>query len=174
MSTTLETERLLIRPPEVQLGDTRFIEDLLSDPDVGRFYPGMNPEKAIEVARWTMDHWKEKGFGPCIAVLKDTSKRIGIMGFKEITIDGEAMIDMGCTLAADSQGKGFAVEGLTALVNYGFSEEGYERVTAHHMTTHHAARALVEKLDFTLVRETVAESAACASVKVLLWELVAR
>ena len=86
------------------------------------------------------------------------------------TIDGETVIDMGCTLAADSQGKGFAVEGLTALLNFGFSEAGYERITAHHMMAHHAARALVEKLDFTLVRETVAESATCESAKVLLWD----
>jgi len=173
MTALLETERLLIRPPGKQEGDEEFIQALLSDPDVGRFYPGMNPKKAVEVARWTLNHWEGKGFGPCIAVLKDTGKRIGIMGFKEITIDGETVIDIGCTLAADFQGKGFAVEGLTELLDHGFSEAGYERITAHHMTAHHMARALVEKLDFTLVRETVAESAACASAKVLLWELIA-
>jgi hypothetical protein len=59
MTALLETERLLIRPPDEQEEDEEFIQILLSDPDVGRFYPGMNPEKAIEVAHWTLDHWLE-------------------------------------------------------------------------------------------------------------------
>ena len=77
----IETERLLLRPPEAE--DAEAIARQIADPDVMR-YIGRGEtgdlEDAVEsVARMRRD-WDDDGFGRFVVVRRDTAEAIGCVG----------------------------------------------------------------------------------------------
>jgi RimJ/RimL family protein N-acetyltransferase len=131
----IETERLLLRPP--QDGDADAVYRHLSDPEVMRWI-GLNGEvgtheDAVErVARWQRV-WEVDGFGHFMAVRRDTSEtvgRVGLLVWDPATwahgtrreIGKTAEIELGWTIERAAWGNGFATEAALAIREWAFEE----------------------------------------------------
>lgn len=63
-----------------------------------------------------------------------------------IESDDPRLATVGVTLAPSAQGRGYATEALTALLDYLFGQRGKHRVSASCDTRNHASAALLERL----------------------------
>ena len=66
--------------------------------------------------------------------------------------ESQTIAELGYRLSQQHWGQGLATEGTAALVNWGFSQDGYERIFASTLTTNQASRRVLEKIGMTYVR----------------------
>lgn len=77
---------------------------------------------------------------------KETKNRIGVFG---LSIDGDRA-EVNYLLAKESQGKGYATEAVTGLMEYASKELGCQKVTAEIHEENELSILLVERLGFKL------------------------
>lgn len=142
----LITERLIIRPLVIEDRDPFFA--YRSDPEVA-CYQGWAPPtlesvedflRAMEeVIPDTPDTWFQVGM-----CLREENRLIGDIGLHFLP-DG-AQIEIGYSLARAYWGCGYAVEGLTAVLNYCFGQLNKHRLTASVDPENQRSIALLERL----------------------------
>lgn len=119
---TIETSRLLLRPHN--LDDFAEYAALWANPDVVRYIGGTASTREQTWARLlrAAGHWHHLGFGFLAIEEKETGKLIGEAGFHEVrrnmTPSIEGTLETGWLLSPDSHGKGYALEALTALIEW--------------------------------------------------------
>ena len=101
-----------------------------SDPRVMRYINGGKPSTPAEIAvamkRIPRIYAMYPGLGTWRAERRDTGAYIGWFTFKYVPKTPE--IEVGYRLLHDAWGQGFATEGATALVHYGFDTLGLYRI----------------------------------------------
>jgi RimJ/RimL family protein N-acetyltransferase len=124
----IRTERLLIRP--FRLDDVGAIHAWRNDPEVAKYqdwlmpYPMEKAEKIVsELSQ--MEGPKDKEWWMAVIADPDTDEQLGELG-AHLTWEGRNA-EVGYTLAKTHWGKGFAVEALSALVQYLFEDLGVTR-----------------------------------------------
>jgi RimJ/RimL family protein N-acetyltransferase len=120
---TLETERLVLRAHRLE--DFPDLAALWGDPLVTRFISGvpLTPEDVWGRLLRTTGHWALLGFGYWVAEEKATGKFLGEVGFADLkrAIEppfGDAP-EAGWVFASAAHGKGFAIEAVQAIHNWG-------------------------------------------------------
>lgn len=68
------------------------------------------------------------------------------VGWFCLSPEGDGVAELGYRLRREAWGKGFATEGGLALVEWGFTLGGYERIVACTMSVHTASRRVMEKV----------------------------
>lgn len=149
MTTVLETPRLRLR--EYRESDAESFYQLNSDPAVMRF-TGDELIGSIEEARAILrEHpiadYATHGFGRWACLLRETEEVIGFAGLKFLPETGE--IDLGYRLLAAHWGKGLATEACRAIVEYGFTTLGLEKITALVRPENEASVRVLAKCGFT-------------------------
>jgi RimJ/RimL family protein N-acetyltransferase len=123
MAPVIETERLRLRPHG--RGDFAACAAMWALPDVVR-YIGGKPFSVEEV--WSRvlryaGHWQWMGFGFWALEEKTTGAFAGDLGFaefkREIEPSIEGIPEIGWVLTPRAQGKGYATEGVRAVVAWG-------------------------------------------------------
>ena len=130
----IETQRLVIRPLELEDA-----EDLREAPDW----------IAEKVDRYEQDG----GMSLWAAVDRETGRAVALAGLQWEEIDGRRELDLGCVVASDAQGRGYATEASEAIVQAAFSA-GFERLTAMTKPDNAAALHVLDKLGFEPNGET--------------------
>jgi RimJ/RimL family protein N-acetyltransferase len=133
----IETERLVIRPLELEDA-----EDLGHDEEWIR-------EKINRFER-------DGGMSLWAAVERETGRAVALAGLQWEQIEGRRELDLGCVVAADAQGRGYATEASEAVVGAAFAA-GFEHLTAMALPDNEAALHVLEKLDFAPRGETTFE-----------------
>jgi len=64
----------------------------------------------------------------------------------------ETLAEIGFRLRREDWGQGLAAEGASALINWGFSSAGYDKVIACTMAVNHGSRRVMEKIGMKHVR----------------------
>jgi RimJ/RimL family protein N-acetyltransferase len=126
----IETDRLVIRP--LELADAE---------DLGE------PEEWI---REKIDRFeRDGGMSLWAAVDRESGRAVALAGLQWERIDGhpELELDLGCVVAVDAQGRGYATEASEAIVQAAFAT-GFERITAMTGRDNSAALHVLEKLEF--------------------------
>lgn len=128
----LETDRLLLRP--FQEWDLATFVAYRSDPDVARYQSWETPYtmqqarvmlSSLERFRSDLDAWHQ------VAIeLRATGEMAGDCAFCILSQTSDEA-EIGFTLAAAHQGKGYAVEAVGALIAYLFTHHGLNRVRAN-------------------------------------------
>ena len=160
----LETERLLLRIPEV--GDADGYLEVFGDPQVIAFL-GMTPQtrednvRGIERMRL---HWERYGIGLFSVVRKADERLLGRVGFllwdperwisaMREDLDGELETEIGWTLGAEHWGRGYATEAAIRCREWALGELGLARLVSVIAPDNTASIRVAERIGETLERE---------------------
>jgi RimJ/RimL family protein N-acetyltransferase/8-oxo-dGTP pyrophosphatase MutT (NUDIX family) len=149
MQYTFESERLGFR--EWIEADRKAFALLNSDKLVMRYFPNVLGEEASnrlfdqEIVRFNTD-----GFGLWAVVIKETKEFIGFIGFQYADYLGEnqAHIEIVWRIRKEAWRHGFAYEGATACIDYGFKHLGITRLIGTTTELNHASIGVMRKLGF--------------------------
>jgi RimJ/RimL family protein N-acetyltransferase len=142
----LETERLLLRTWVLEDAEEAF--GFYADPEVMRFLGDGKPFADVEVVRERIAlrtaHQEQHGYSLWAAVEKETGRLVGACGLYRL--EGGPEVEVGYHLARAVWGKGYATEGASACLQYGFQRVGLERIVGVVDPNNHASRRVLEKI----------------------------
>jgi RimJ/RimL family protein N-acetyltransferase len=146
--TILQTARMTLSPCCPR--DRADFIDLERDPEVMRYLNGghavdqenIEPNATFLMPRGTEQHvW--------------TARRTtngAFVGWFCLWPDSETQAELGYRLRRIDWGLGLASEGASALVNWGFSSNGYDKIVACTMTVNRGSRRVMEKIGMIYAR----------------------
>ena len=151
MPTTLETERLVIRP--FLHDDAPFILELLNDKDFIEHIQDRGV-RTLEHARDYLTHgplesYAKYGIGLCCVVEQATNNAVGMCGLlQRETLPAP---DIGYAFLPQARCKGYALEASSAVVAHAQSELGLKRILAVTGESNIASQKLLSKLGFSFL-----------------------
>ena len=154
MEFTLLTERLILR--RLIQDDFADLYDMLHDSDV--MYAWEHTFNETQVQEWIdcqFGRYEQTGVGVFVAIEKETSKIVGQFGLVWEDIEGEKVLELVYMLKKDYVGKGFAVEGSKACLDYAFNEMGVDKIYAPIRPENQSSRKVAEKLGFNVRGEYI-------------------
>ncbi|PIS03195.1 MAG: GNAT family N-acetyltransferase [Chlamydiae bacterium CG10_big_fil_rev_8_21_14_0_10_42_34] len=146
----LQTKRLILRP--WKSSDLESFAVMNADPKVMQFYS--NPlfrEESDALAHRIQNHIAERGYGFWAVELLETQAFIGYIGLNYWSLNASfaPCVDIGWRIASEYWGKGYATEGASEALRYGFEviqlEEIVSMATLHNLRS----RRVMEKLHMT-------------------------
>lgn len=149
---TIETERLLLR--QWRAADKEPFAALNADPDVMEHFPALiTPAESDRFVDRMASVLAEKGRGLWAAEEKQTHTFIGFIGLNLTRFDTlfSPRIEVGWRLARRSWGHGYATEGATAAITYGFAhvELPGDEIISFTTEGNVRSRRVMEKLGLT-------------------------
>lgn len=148
MQNILETEKLLIRP--VKTYDAQGIYKYRADKETNKFQ-GWIPECENDVIEFINKTSEEintpQTWFQLVIIEKSSNKIVGDLGL-HFYDDKNQQVEIGCTLAKSSQGKGYATEAVRIVISYLFSDFNKHRVVASIDPDNLPSIALFERLKF--------------------------
>jgi RimJ/RimL family protein N-acetyltransferase len=125
MGPTLETARLILRPPREE--DLDGWAELMGDEESARYIGGPMARAAAWRAMAAMaGSWSLKGFGMFSVLEKDSGRWIGRVGpWQRDQWPGS---EVGWGLVRRAWGKGYALESAAAAITWAFDELGWDEV----------------------------------------------
>lgn len=129
LGPTLETERLILRPP-IQADFDGFVE-MCAEEDTMRFLGGAQPPAGAWRQMATIaGSWAMLGYGFFSVIEKASGKWIGRLGpWRPGGLQGDwPGNEVGYGVNRYARGKGFAGEGATAAMNWAFEHLGWDEV----------------------------------------------
>ncbi|MBG9786817.1 GNAT family N-acetyltransferase [Brevibacillus laterosporus] len=154
--TSIVTERLLLR--EMTLEDAEVLYSYWSDDEVTKHMnvsSFTSVDQAKEMIQLLLDLGKEDKACRYSIVLKETNEVIGTCGFNYIDRE-DNRAEIGFDLGRPFWKKGYAREGLEALVRYGFDVHELNRIEAKVEPENVNSKMVLNKLSFVhegLLRE---------------------
>jgi len=148
---TLETRRLILRPPELQ--DFEPLVELTGDAETMRFITG---ETMDRFATWRMlaanvGAWVMKGCSMFSVIEKESGKWVGRIG--PIDIPGWPGTEVGWMVLKDFRGKGYAYEAVVACMDFAVDELGWQEIIHSIEPANLVSRKLAEKLGSRILRQ---------------------
>ena len=148
----LETERLLLR--EHRADDFAPYAEMWADENVARYITGKAFTEEESWARYlrNIGQWEALGFGFWAVEEKATRRFIGQIGYvegmRDIVPSLKGIPEIGWSLAPDTQGKGYALEGARAALTWGEKHFGGAPIRCIISPENAASLKLAEKLGF--------------------------
>ncbi|KIC51944.1 GNAT family N-acetyltransferase [Tateyamaria sp. ANG-S1] len=118
---TLETERLILRPPA--LTDFDALADFYASPRAAFVGGPLSRELSWRSLAQEAGHWVLRGFGRWTLIEKDTQNPVGIVGLWHP--EGFPENELGWDLFEGATGKGYATEAGRAARNYAYDTLGW-------------------------------------------------
>jgi RimJ/RimL family protein N-acetyltransferase len=161
----LETERLLLRPPEPS--DLDGYAQFFADPEVVRYTTGVTKtraETAVALERM-IDHWERHATGLFSVLRKQDERLIGRAGFlfwdanwvhslaKDLA--GPLETEIGWTFGREFWGRGYATEAASAARDWAAGERGVTRLISLIQRGNDASVRVAQKLGESLEREDI-------------------
>ena len=149
MFMLLETNHLIIE--YFNTNDISDWAEIESDADVRRFVDGkvLSLKEAGEYVELNIRQYQTHEYGRYAVRLKENRKLIGMCGF----LNEPYGIDFGYRYSKDSWGKGLSYEAGKAVLEYGFSELGLEKVVGLTAQQNYGSIRILEKLGFTFQKK---------------------
>lgn len=146
-----QTERLILRQLEVDNLDD--IYRIYHSGENYRFIEPMDEDRDVERAKlesYIFYMYGFYGFGLYAVCLKDSGKMIGRCGVWMTELDGEPEMEIGYVIEADSQGYGYALESIKAVVAFASEETDVDRLIAKVHKSNIPSARLAVKAGFVL------------------------
>lgn len=125
LGSTIETERLILRPPVAE--DFDGFCAFHADADAMKFLGGVNsPPIVWRVMRMIAGAWALDGFHMFSVIEKSSGQWIGRIG--PLHPHGWPDREVGWGILSSAQGKGYAKEAATACIDYVFDVLGWDHV----------------------------------------------
>lgn len=154
--TALQTVTLTLRP--CCANDRADFIGLELDPEVMHFLNGgaVDHEKTDSK---DVTFLMPRGLEPHVWTARRTATN-AFVGWFCLFPETKTLAEIGYRLRREDWGQGLASEGASALINWGFSSGGYDKVIACTMAANHASRRVMEKIGMKHVRTTFPDFAA--------------
>ncbi len=146
---TLKTKRLVLR--KMAVSDCFDMYDYAKLKEVTEFLtwsPHPDIEYTKEYLKSLPNHYKKGEFYDWAVILADEEKMIGTCGFTRFHLPNNSA-EIGYVINPEYRDKGIAAEAATAVLEYGFTTLGLNRIEARYMTGNLASRRVMEKLGMT-------------------------
>lgn len=157
MEYILETDRLKIRP--LNFDDADFIIELLNTEGWLQFIGDRhvhNKTQAIAyIENGPLKSYRENGFGLYVVERKLESKPIGLCGLLKRAILPHP--DLGFAFLPDTNGKGYAHEAASQIVEQAKTKLGIDNFLAITLPTNQRSIKLLEKLGFVYTENFIQE-----------------
>ncbi len=153
-TTEIETARLRLR--RFTLQDLDALTGINSDPEVMRFIGNGNPATPAQTKAALdsiLNHWEKHGFGLWAVEQKKDRSVAGFCGLKYL--DRTEEIEVGYRLARNFWGMGFATEGGSASLRYGWDVLKLQRIVAVVQPGNSASQRVLEKIGLRFVSRAV-------------------
>jgi RimJ/RimL family protein N-acetyltransferase len=149
---TLETERLRLRAFRDE--DIDAYAEINADPEVMRYLTGkpMSRAEAWRHMAMMVGHWVLRGYGCWAVEERETGTLVGRIGFNDPA--GWPGFEIGWTLGRPYWGRGYAIEGARAALDYAFNELDKAHVISLIHPENRGSIAVAEKLGEKLEGET--------------------
>jgi RimJ/RimL family protein N-acetyltransferase len=154
----IETERLVLRP--WRKDDFRPYHTILSHPEVHKHF-GPNPMIAEEAWRRLTSFvggWQLLGFGMWAVEERAGGKLVGIVGLfnacRDLDVEFGEEPEMGWIMAAETHGKGMALEACKAVIDWAHTNLEPTPLWAIIAPANEPSIRLAEKLGFEQIGET--------------------
>lgn len=122
---TLETARLILRPPQAE--DLDAWAAFSADPDITRHIGGLQSRSQTwRVLNAMVGAWVTEGFSMWSVIEKESGRWIGRMGPWQPADWPTA--EVGWSLAREAHGKGYATEAGVAALDFAFDTLGWDQV----------------------------------------------
>lgn len=148
MDTLLETERLIIRP--LNLNDSGFILELLTSETWLKYIGDRGVKDETTAVDYILNgpiaSYNSKGFGLFLVIEKESQNKLGLAGFlkrEELKVP-----DLGFAIFEQFEGRGFAKEASEALLAVGKEKWGFEKIYSITSKNNQRSRKLLSKLGF--------------------------
>jgi RimJ/RimL family protein N-acetyltransferase len=125
----IETERLLIRT--WMPGDAAKVEKMFADPDVMRYIGTGGPwpaDRTRELVGVMIERYERSGIGVWPVVLKEQSAIIGECGLQPLPASSD--VELAYLFDKPYWGAGYAYEAASAVLEWGFTHAGLQRIVA--------------------------------------------
>lgn len=121
----IETERLLLRPPQAQ--DFDAFAMLMGDDATAHFIGGAQPRPVAWRSFLSMaGAWMVQGFGMFSVIERDSGRWLGRIG--PWYPEGWPGTEVGWGMLREAQGSGYATEAASASIDYAFETLGWSEV----------------------------------------------
>lgn len=143
LGPTLETQRLILRPPQAQ--DFDDYAELVGDEETARHIGGHMPRAAAWRKFLQMPGaWAIQGFAMFSVVEKSSGRWIGQMG--PWYPEGWPGTEVGWAFKRSSWGQGYATEAAIAAIDWAFDHLGWDEVIHSIDPDNRASQALAQRL----------------------------
>src|SRR3954463_6838033 len=143
LGPTLETERLILRPPQAE--DLDGWAELMGDEEAARFIGGVQPRAGSWRGLAAMTgSWALHGFGMFSVIEKASGRWIGRLG--PWRPEGWPGTEIGWAIVRDRWGHGYAAEGATAATNWAFDTLGWSEIIHSISPRNIGSQRVAEKL----------------------------
>jgi RimJ/RimL family protein N-acetyltransferase len=163
VSTTLETDRLVLRPWTAD--DVGLLMRLSKDPRVTRYIGAgdvWSARKALDVSDRAVAHWHDHHFGWRVAVSKLTGEEIGFIALDLTRPETEGVApgqhEIGWWLEPSYWGHGYASEGAAIVRDDAFGRLNAPFLTGRVRPENTGSVGVMLKLGLTLAYEATAEA----------------
>jgi RimJ/RimL family protein N-acetyltransferase len=147
-SLQILTPRLLLRPLEMQ--DFEAWAMFMADPEATRFLGGAQPRAVAWRGFMSVaGAWHMQGFSMFSVIERLTQRWVGRLG--PWMPDSWPGTEVGWGIIPDCWGRGYAVEGATAAIDWAFDELGWSDVIHAIDSGNHASQAVARKLGSELM-----------------------
>ena len=146
----LATERLFLRP--WRESDREPFARINADPVVMQHFPApLSRAESDAVVDRIEAHFRQRGFGPFAAELRDEHTFIGFIGLSVPSFDAHftPCVEIGWRLAAAYWGRGLATEGALAVKQYGFETLALDELVSFTVPANIGSRRVMEKIGMT-------------------------
>lgn len=144
----LTTARLVLRP--LRSSDAEALAAYRSDPDVARYQSWITPYTVTDALALIEDLGSadpsEPGWFQYGIELRETGSLIGDLGVN--LAENRLQAEIGFTLAAVQQGKGYGTEAVGRMLDHLFDDRGLHKVSAECDARNPASAALLERVGF--------------------------
>lgn len=149
LGPTLETPRLILRPPTLE--DLDGFCAMMADPEAARFIGGLQSRSAVWRALCTMaGSWVLQGYAMFSVFEKSTGKWVGRLGpWKPADWPGT---EVGWGLLREHWGKGYAAEGSAATIDWAFDHLGWTEVIHSIAQENTPSKQLAQRLGSRFLR----------------------
>lgn len=147
----LQTERLFLVPATLPMLEAIVGEDwpslssLLGGVDLAENWTHF-PETLVWTCDYLREHPDDLGWWNYLIIHRYDARLIGTCGYKGAPMNGQ--VEIGYEIADAYQGRGFATEAARALMEFAFSHDAVQTVTAHTLAEENASCGVLRKLGF--------------------------
>jgi ribosomal-protein-alanine N-acetyltransferase len=153
--STFETERLLLRPTQVE--DAEFIFKLMTMPKWLQFIGDRDIKTTADAQKYIEDRMLPQlhklGFGNYTVIRKEDNVKLGTSGLYDR--EGCEGVDIGFAFLPKFEGNGYAYESSKFLVDYALNELAYQSVKGITDKENRSSQKLLEKLGLSFTKFTV-------------------